>query len=567
MPEELNQNVNEVVEEKEVQEAEVKEEVVKEPVKEEVKQEVPPILEEAKEEPSSNNTVVAEENKVSPAEEKPIEKVKEKKQKPAKEPVEEKAKEKYEDKKDSKDSKQFKNPLKNKKLSKTAKTRRLIIFIATVYLDLSIIVLCSKYIGYFIKGLTQIIGGQVDKAFENTRFPVSVLLLVILIIINVVSIILYKDARKLKDKRPDDLLAILEETESIDGHRIVESEYEVEEDQSGPKQVVFRNAKTIESIDINKVQSDFIAACSESGVEVDKATVRLVLASIFSSRLLIIKEENKELRDKFLQALAKYFGSGYYMTELADTVESFNDVAWYLTSQGNVATEFAKGILASRQNPDTVNITMASNVKMENVSKVFKDVLGYVKNPNVPCKLKIGNRNVDNGYRVLPKNLWFVFCVEKDAMLPSEVAKYSITLELNLKVAETIPEAKEHKVVSYPQVLDCINESYENYFIEETTWKKIDEFADYLDRRGEFFIDNRIVREMERFAAIYLALDGEQADVIDTLLCKKLLLIALPNEYKKIYEDEESLVGTAEKILGADFISNASALLKKIKMN
>ena len=72
---------------------------------------------------------------------------------------------------------------------------------------------------------------------------------------------------------------------------------------------------------------------------------------------------------------------------------------------------------------------------------------------------------------------------------------------------------------------------------------------------------------MERFAAVYLALDGDQADLIDTLLEKKLLLVALPNEYKKVEVDEEGLVGQAEKILGADFVTNSQQILKKIKID
>ena len=453
---------------------------------------------------------------------------------------------------------------KKRRLSRSARIRRIIILVATVYLDAVIILLCFKYVGVFINGILKLISGDLNGSIGNRDFAVSLLLFVILVIINIISISLFRDARKIKDKSQDDLLAMLEDTESVDGHRIVESEYSVDEET---KQVVYRNAKTIESIDITKVQADFIQTCLENGIEMDKSNARLILASVFASRLLVVKNNDKELRQKLIKVLSAFFGNEAYLTEVSDNTAKFDEVIWRLTDAGNVPTDFSKGLNASRQYPDKVNIVSLDNVKAENMQRLYKDILGYVKNPNIICSVRIGNRNVDNGYRQLPKNVWFIFGMDNEEILPSEVAKYSISLELDLKAREEAEEKTTFKPIDYPQVLDCLNESFEEHFIEEDNWKKLDTFNEYLGDRGDFFIDNRIVREMERFAAVYLALDGDQADLIYTLLTVKLLLVALPNEYKNKINDDEGLVAKAEAILGADYISKSSQLLKKIKID
>lgn len=467
--------------------------------------------------------------------------------------------------------KQEKAPVDNNKnkrkhrLSRSARIRRLVILITTIYLDAVIILLCYRFIGEFVNGLMKLIGGDINGSIGNRKFATSLLLLVVLIIINLISISLYRDARKIKDKAPDDLMAMLGDTESIDGHRIVESEYTVDEEEG--KQVVYRNAKTIESIKIDKVQQDFIDACRNNGLDVDKSTARLVLSSIIASRLVIVKEANEELRLKFFKTISSFFGNDMYLTKVSDDATKLNDVIWRLTTEGNVQTDFSRGLNAARNYPDRVNIVMLDNVKADGMKGMYKEILEYIKNPNIPCALRIGNRNVDNGYRQLPKNVWFVFGMDKENVIPSEVAKYSISLELNLKGCEVPAEKKQIKPIDYPQVLDFLNDSYEDHFIQEDIWKKLDEFFEVFSNRGDYFIDNRIVREMERFAAVYLALDGDQADLVDNLLEKKLLLIALPNEYKKVEVDEEGLVGQAEKILGADFVTNSQQILKKIKID
>lgn len=567
--EENTQEVKEETASEEPKAEEAKEEEVKEEPKEEEKpaeekgseetKEEPKVEEVKEEEPKAEETA-SEEAKEEPKEEKPLKEDKKKKDKKAKKAEIAEELEKIDKKKETP-----KKPEKKRRLSRKARRLRLIILITTVYLDAVIILLCSKYIGEFINGLMKLISGDMNGSIGNRKFTTSLLILVVLIIINLISLSLYHDARKAKDKAPDDLLAMLQDTDSVDGHRVVESSYQVDEEDG--KQVVYRNAKTIESINIVKVQETFMNLCKENGIDVDKSTARLVLSSIFASRLIIIKEKNQDLKKKFLAVIAKFFDNDLFLTTVADDATKFNDVVWRLTYEGNVQTEFSRGLNSSRNHPDRVNIVMLDNVKGEGIRTTLKEVLGYVKNPNIPCSLRIGNRNVDNGFRQIPKNVWFIFGMDEGEMIPSEVAKYSITLELNLKECEKSGEKTEFKPIDYPQVLDFLNDAYEEHFIQEDVWKKLDEFFEVFSRRGEYFIDNRIVREMERFAAVYLSLDGDQADLVDTLLSKKLLLIALPNEYKKIDVDEEGLVGQAEKILGADFVTNSSQLLKKIKID
>ena len=449
----------------------------------------------------------------------------------------------------------------NKKISKAAKKNRRIILAVTLYLDaiFVFVFVAGGYLQSFLAGTNDFVGNLTN----NVGFTTAVLLLVVFLIINIVALGLYKDAKKIRGKKADNLLPMIDEMENFDGRREVEEE--LVEEVKGP---VYRNSKTIESINIKKVQDDLIYAALQAGVVVDKKTARNVLASIASCQLIFVKEENKELCSKFLKVLSRFFGVEYYETKVLDTATTFESIGKTYDGQGSSLTPFSKSILAANQLPESVNLSVLTNVDPSKMMSYFKEVFAQVKNPNLNAQVKIGSRSNSASNRPIPKNFWTI-CVVKDEEyeMPSEIAKYSISLELNLKESEETVESKTFKPISYPQIVDCVSELYEMCYIEEDVWKHLDEFEEYLSNRGDYFVDNRILRQMERYAAIYLALDGEQADVVDTLLSQKLLLIALPNEYKKLDPSEETVVGNAEKILGADFISHSQELLKKIKMN
>lgn len=542
----LEEQPEEVVTESEVsneEEAPVQEEQVEEPIQQETPEE------EKQEEPSKKKK------------EKPV---KEKKQKPDKKQASEAPKaneeEKNLDKKeDNKDSKKKSNS----RISKTAKRRRFLIFIVTLYFDLVILAIFFLK-GYFTEFVNGILNGAYLSLQNHFAFVASVLMIVVFLVINIISLSLRKDAKKIKGDQNANLLNILNDTDDIDGRNVVEEEFAV--DEAG--KVVYRTSRTVESIDMNRVYNDFIKYALSQGIAVDKITAREIFASLAACRLVFIKNTvDKGLRDKFLKVITDFFGVDFYKSSVSPNTSSFDSLVWNRAGAVSVATDFSKGLLAARQLPDKINIAFLDGVEPASMHKYFKELFEYCKNPEVPCFVKIGAKNVDGGLRDLPKNLWFILCLENDDLIPSEVAKYSITLTLNIKEStEEVGEVK-YKQISYPQFVDAINEGYEDHFISEDMWKKLDEFEAYLAKRGEYFIDNRIVREMERFAAIFLLCDGEQTDLIDTLLSKKLLLIALPNTYTYLENDEETIMGMAEKIIGADYIANSQSILKQIKAN
>ena len=494
------------------------------------------------------------------AEEKEVEKPKKEKPekvKKEKAPKAEKEKPQKEDKKPKAKEKNDKS-----KMSKKAKGRRLLIFIVTLYLDLLLAWLFFLK-GFFAEFVRGIINGYYLALQDHYQFCVAIAIVVVFILINLLALGLAKDARKIKGDANNSLLNILSETDDVDGRNIVEEEFSLSGDGKGLR----RTSRLVESVDMNRVYNDFIKFALSEGIVVDKITAREIFASLASCRLIFVKNEDKELEIEFFKTLCKFLGVEYYGSKVSDATTSLDKLIWSNSGSVSHPSEFAKGLQASRQLPEKINLTFLEDVDPQNLGKYFKELFEYCKNPEVPCMVRIGSKSVDDGMRELAKNLWFILMLEGDEMLPSEVAKYSITLDINIKRAEERGEAIKFKEISYPQLVDAVNEAYEEHFIAEDMWKKLDEFENYLAKRGEYFIDNRIVRELERFAAIYLVCEGEQTDLIDTLLSKKLLLIALPNTYTYLENDEETIMGMAEKILGADYISNSQAILKQIKTN
>ncbi len=445
-------------------------------------------------------------------------------------------------------------------LDKSTRKKRIIISIVVAYLDIVLVAVL------FIIGIDRIMEkiSSAPNIIKEPYFAVLIIFIVLFLLVNIVGISLFKDAKTISPDKSKSLLKMMEDMESIDGRGENDNFNEAEE------KVVYRNVKTIRSLDIRREHSDLINIALENGLVIDNKSAREILASIAGNRLLIIKEDDKDLKIKLVKTLNQYFGSEFYYTQINDSIEKLDNLLWSYDSNGRNQTEFTKCLSDARQFPDTICFNVLDNVKLDSVSKYFKDFFEFVKNPDLPCNVRFGSRSVNDGLREVARNQWFIFFVGKEdkTICPSEIAKYAFNLELKLKAKADTEEVTpiEHKVITYSELFECVNELYEDNFIEEETWKKLDEFEEYLAKRGEYFVDNRIVRALERFAAIYLGCEGDKVDMIDALLTMKLLLIAIPNEYKLLETDEESVVGMAEKILGADFIVNSQVLLKQINM-
>ena len=101
-----------------------------------------------------------------------------------------------------------------------------------------------------------------------------------------------------------------------------------------------------------------------------------------------------------------------------------------------------------------------------------------------------------------------------------------------------------------------------SYNVQEENWKKVDKLEDYLSRSAEFRIGNKTWLCLEKFASVFMAAGGEEAEALDEAISAKLIVPAIAAYKESADKFDKPLGETIEAIFGAD---NVNACLKTIK--
>jgi len=150
--------------------------------------------------------------------------------------------------------------------------------------------------------------------------------------------------------------------------------------------------------------------------------------------------------------------------------------------------------------------------------------------------------------------------------MSNKLIQGSVYLDLSIKLTDPKDEVIENDLkYSYENFTNILFDGYDQYYIDESEWKKIDQIENYLKKNLDFNIDNRLVRQIERYTSTVLLFGGEKNQAIDGMFYTKLLRLISTLDLIKDKQSEESLVSLFEKLFGLENLSRSKQLLKDIK--
>ena len=169
----------------------------------------------------------------------------------------------------------------------------------------------------------------------------------------------------------------------------------------------------------------------------------------------------------------------------------------------------------------------------------------------------------------IPNNLWFFVIPESNESIVSDKLSLSaITIEVKAKL--TMPKdtvTQNEFKISNEYYTNFLLDGYETYYLNESDWKKIDRIELYFQQYGSFKIDNRVFRQMERFASTFLMFGGDKHEAIDTILYNKLLKVISHLEFNQTSETDDQVLNLFEQLFGLEYLPRSKQVLKDIQTN
>lgn len=314
------------------------------------------------------------------------------------------------------------------------------------------------------------------------------------------------------------------------------------------------------NITFSKICKQFLVFSNERGLGINYSQARLLLSSMATSRLMLIRAP-KQIFDLTVAIMNAYFFSQNTLQDLTGA-ESPLDLFYKKNGSRLEETPFAKAAAKGTFTASQISFVGLQNVKLSSIDGFFSPVIKYISNPNKVnmIELKSGiNRAIE-----VPSNLWICMNVCGDEnldALPKHIA--DLACFINLEAGECTKKDKKTPItkVDYDQFQYMTQVAKREFELEEDTWKKIDRLEDLVAKYSPYHMSNKLCMRTEQFAATMLACNSDASEALDFTLAYKFLPVIVSVLRNAENYDAEKFTETFGAIFGDDSISQCQKVI------
>ena len=205
------------------------------------------------------------------------------------------------------------------------------------------------------------------------------------------------------------------------------------------------------------------------------------------------------------------------------------------------------GIYVSYHLSDVLCPVFIDNTSAREVDDFDADILSAVSNRDETVFVGKKNYlasadNYDKGSMIISENLrMVVFVAHGDTEISAhhEWVKYSTVLNLTLNENfDVVEDETDKKNITNTVFSQAVEEAQDDNYITEDYWKKIDRLEEYLKEKADITFDNRFLRQVEKYAATFLACGATKTQTVDAVLANRII--------PYIATEKESVLGALE---------------------
>ncbi len=317
-----------------------------------------------------------------------------------------------------------------------------------------------------------------------------------------------------------------------------------------------------QSVTFDMLIKRYVKHLSTFGVGITTQCAKSVLAALASSRLIVLRNEDRNILRTFVSATSRFFGTAEYYADARQFRVPYDVFAEYNGIKNAVA-------FAGREPHKTVFVSL-DGVDMRNIRTYFTPMIAAFANLTQSFTVDIKNSMGENVSYVIPPNMWFFMSEQSPlgTMLPSFVTDFGTVVELKLSSVPVTGKAATTDGIAYEQFAWMTDSCRNMLDFDESYWKKIDKLEDHVALElGDYSIGNKKWGRLERFISVYCACGAESDDrtddmreALDSAVAVNLIhgmAAAVAGKHK---EGNPSLVEAAERVLGDFGAETANAL-------
>ena len=318
-------------------------------------------------------------------------------------------------------------------------------------------------------------------------------------------------------------------------------------------------------------------ACSRMHLFYDIKTVRLFLAGMASTKLIILQGISGTGKTSLPYSFGKFLGVDTTMASVQPSWRDRTELFGYFNefTKNFNETEVLKRIYSSMYNND-VNLILLDEMNIARIEYYFAEMLSILEMPNadeweldlVPSVWSTDPEKLDHGRLKISQNIWYIGTANNDDStyaISDKVYDRAQPINLDAKgVAFNAPDT-EPLALGYDHLNALFTEAFEKYPISQENMKKIQQLDLWVIEKLRVAFGNRIIKQMGLFVPVYVACGGDELDGIDYVLATKIFRKFESLNLAMLRDELKELVNYINKSFGRNKMNESVAYLERLQ--
>ncbi|MGN0536844.1 MAG: hypothetical protein ACI4M3_02570 [Acutalibacteraceae bacterium] len=318
-------------------------------------------------------------------------------------------------------------------------------------------------------------------------------------------------------------------------------------------------------------------ACSRMNLYYDIKTIRLFLAGMASTKLIILQGISGTGKTSLPYSFGKFIQKD---TTIASVQPSWRDRTELFgffnefTKNFN-ETEVLKRIYSSSFNND-INFVLLDEMNIARVEYYFAEMLSILEMPNadewkldlVPNVWSTDPIHLDRGKLCIPQNIWYIGTANNDDStfaISDKVYDRAQPINLDSKgVAFDAPDTPPMNL-GFEHLDTLFKQAFDEYPISQENLRKIQNLDLWVIEKLRVAFGNRIIKQMSMFVPVYVACGGEELDGIDYVLATKVFRKFESLNLAMLRDELKELCVYLQKLFGKNNMKESIAYLERLQ--
>ncbi|MBR1554358.1 MAG: hypothetical protein IJ644_03070 [Oscillospiraceae bacterium] len=318
-------------------------------------------------------------------------------------------------------------------------------------------------------------------------------------------------------------------------------------------------------------------ACSRMHLYYDHKTIRLFLAGMASTKLIILQGISGTGKTSLPYSLGKFLQMDTTIASVQPSWRDRTELFGYFNefTKSFNETEVLKRIYSSSYNND-INFILLDEMNIARVEYYFAEMLSILEMPNadewaldiVPNVWSTDPVKLDRGKIVIPQNIWYIGTANNDDStyaISDKVYDRAQPINLDTKgVAFDAPDTPPMNL-GYDHLHELFEEAFKLYPISQENLKKIQQLDLWVIEKLRVAFGNRILKQMGLFVPVYVACGGDELDGIDYVLATKIFRKFESLNLAMLREELKELCTYLTKLFGKNSMHESIAYLERLQ--